>query len=185
MTLLFISTQDYLATAFSKCELPFDFLGPSVHKLCYHVNKEREDSEAGAPRLLTPKNEFLLILCQLHLHLLEEDLAFRFSISQTSVSRIFSTWINFLYFKIKEVTIWPPKSQVNHYMPKSFKESYPNTRCIIDATEIFIQQPSSPTAQQLTYSTYKNHNTLKALIGITPSGAISFISKLYGGCISD
>lgn len=64
-------------------------------------------------------------------------------------------------------------------------EQYPSTRCIIDATEIFIEQPSSPTAQQLTFSTYKNHNTLKALIGITPSGAISFISSLFGGCISD
>ena len=32
---------------------------------------------------------------------------------------------------------------------------------------------------------YKNHNTLKALVSITPSGAISFVSKLYGGSISD
>ena len=70
-------------------------------------------------------------------------------------------------------------------MPNNFKDDYPSTRCIIDATEIFIEQPSSPAAQQLTFSAYKNHNTLKSLIGITPSGAISFISDLYGGCISD
>ena len=69
-------------------------------------------------------------------------------------------------------------------MPKCFKD-YPATRCIIDATEIFIQQPSSPVAQQLTFSSYKNHNTLKALVGITPSGAVCFVSKLFGGCISD
>ena len=66
-----------------------------------------------------------------------------------------------------------------------FKEKYPTTRCVIDATEIFIEQPSSPAAQQLTFSSYKNHNTLKAMIGITPSGAVCFVSKLYGGCISD
>ena len=40
-------------------------------------------------------------------------------------------------------------------------------------------------AQQLTFSSYKNHNTFKALIGITPSGAISFVSTLHGGNISD
>ena len=45
--------------------------------------------------------------------------------------------------------------------------------------------PANPSAQQLTYSSYKNHNTLKALVGITPSGAISFVSDLYGGNISD
>ncbi len=70
-------------------------------------------------------------------------------------------------------------------MPDKFKEDYPSTRCVIDATEIFIEQPSSPVAQQLTFSSYKNHTTFKALIGITPSGAISFVSNLYGGCISD
>lgn len=70
-------------------------------------------------------------------------------------------------------------------MPACFKEKYSTTRCVIDATEIFIEQPSSPVAQQLTFSSYKNHNTLKALIGITPSGAVCFVSKLYGGCISD
>ena len=43
----------------------------------------------------------------------------------------------------------------------------------------------NPTAQQITFSSYENHNTIKELIGITPSGAISFISDLYGRNISD
>jgi len=70
-------------------------------------------------------------------------------------------------------------------MPLCFQDLYPSTRCIIDATEIFIQKPENPSAQQLTFSSYKNHNTLKALIGISPSGAVSFISDLFGGNISD
>ena len=32
---------------------------------------------------------------------------------------------------------------------------------------------------------YKNHNTLKARVAVTPSGAICFVSDLYGGNISD
>ena len=70
-------------------------------------------------------------------------------------------------------------------MPNSFKDEYPSTRCIIDATEIFIEQPSSPVAQQLTFSNYKNHNTFKVLVGITPSGAISFISNLMNEQLSE
>ena len=66
-----------------------------------------------------------------------------------------------------------------------FKEFYLSTHCIIDITEIFIQAPSDPQAQQLTFSSYKNHNTLKALVCITPSGALSHIFKLHRGCISD
>jgi hypothetical protein len=35
------------------------------------------------------------------------------------------------------------------------------------------------------FSSYKNHTTLKGLIGIARSGAITFISQLYTGSISD
>lgn len=70
-------------------------------------------------------------------------------------------------------------------MPISFKYSYPQTRVIVDAMERFIQHPSNPGVQQLTFSLYKNHNTAKILIGMTPSGAVLFVSKAYCGSISD
>ena len=44
---------------------------------------------------------------------------------------------------------------------------------------------TNATAQQLTYSNYKNHNTFKALVAITPSGAVCFVSDLFSGNISD
>lgn len=40
-------------------------------------------------------------------------------------------------------------------------------------------------ARAQTFSHYKNKHTIKFLIGITPLGAISFISKGWGGCASD
>ena len=70
-------------------------------------------------------------------------------------------------------------------MPQCFKDKYPFTRVIIDATEVFVEQPALPELQQLTFSTYKNTNTYKGLIGISPSGAVVFVSDLYPGCISD
>jgi len=70
-------------------------------------------------------------------------------------------------------------------MPQMFRNLYPTTRCIIDATEVFIEKPRNPSAQQLTFSNYKNCNTFKVLIAISPAGAVSFVSDLYGGNISD
>ena len=70
-------------------------------------------------------------------------------------------------------------------LPDKVKEFCPDLRCIIDGTEIFIEQPKNPEAQQFTFSTYKNHNTLKALIGISGVGVINFVSTLEGGSISD
>ena len=67
-------------------------------------------------------------------------------------------------------------------LPEKVKEFCSTLSCIIDATEIYIEQPQ---AQQLTFSIYKNHNTLKYLIGISGDGAINFVSTLEGGSISD
>ena len=40
-------------------------------------------------------------------------------------------------------------AQVQKHLPKWL---YPTTRCIIDTTEAYIQMPSNPTAQQLTFA---------------------------------
>ena len=37
----------------------------------------------------------------------------------------------------------------------------------------------------MTWSNYKQTNTFKLLVGIMPTGAITFLSKLYSGSISD
>lgn len=112
----------------------------------------------------------------------EKDLGHRFAISQATVSRILTTWINLLYLQFKQVPIWAPKCLIVSNMPDIFKQKYPRTRVIIDATEIFVEQPALPELQQLTFSNYKNHNTYTGLIGISP---VTFISELYADSISD
>ena len=68
----------------------------------------------------------------------------------------------------------PSQSYVRETSLPSFKDSYPNTRVIIDCTELFMETPSQPRSQSATFSTYKNHNTGKALIGIAPRGYLTF-----------
>lgn len=56
---------------------------------------------------------------------------------------------------------------------------------IIDCFEIEIEKPSNASHQALTWSQYKNCNTIKYLISITPDGLINFISESYGGRTPD
>ena len=113
-------------------------------------------SNKGRPRSLSPMDEVFLTLVRLRLGLLEDNIAYHFGVSQSTVSRIFTSWINFMYLQLKQI---PPQEFVQAHMPKVFKQLYPTTRVIIDVTELYIQQSSLPELQQLTFSSYKNHNT--------------------------
>ena len=171
----------------------FNLLKPLAEKLKYwDTNKgkkvnfqEKPVKKSGKKRSLTIFQEFILTLVRLRLGLLVQHLSDVFAISNSSVSKVFTTWICFLAIILKDVLlIWPSKESVRKNLPQSFK-SYPSTRVVIDCTEIFIQKPTSPTAQRATWSEYKSHNTKKTLVGITPSGFFSFVSKLWSGSTKD
>lgn len=70
-------------------------------------------------------------------------------------------------------------------MPQVFRKHYLNAKCIIDCFEIFTERPVAFQARAATYSNYKKHNTFKVFIAVTPTGAISFISKAWTGRVSD
>lgn len=173
--------------SYAALEVCYKFLGPAVNNLIYWNGKSTNSGVKGSgrSRSLTPKQEFFLVLVRLRLGLLEQDVADRFEVSCSTVSRIFTTWINFLYLKLKDIPLWPSKDVIQGSMPKTFRDLYPSTRVILDATEIYVQKPALPDLQQMTFSNYKNSNTYKVLVGISPAGAITFISDLYAGAISD
>ena len=70
-------------------------------------------------------------------------------------------------------------------MPMVFRKHYPSYVVIIDCFEIFLDRPTNLLALAQTFSSYKHHNTVKYLIGITPQGTVSFISEGWGGRTSD
>ena len=70
-------------------------------------------------------------------------------------------------------------------MPSIFKEFYPKTVLIIDAVEIRTESPSSLDMQSVCYSSYKGTTTMNGLVGLSPVGALGFLSELYTGSISD
>ena len=143
------------------------------------------DSQVGRPATLSQEDEFFLMLVRLCLDLKEYDLAKRFEISPSSVSRIFSTWINYCYLRLGSLPCWPSRDTIRNTMPAVFKEQYPKTTAILDATEIKVHTPSSLLLQSQTYSSYKSANTFKALLAVSPAGHVIFTSALYTGSISD
>ena len=101
------------------------------------------------------------------------------------VSRITISWVSFMFLKFCKIPVWPSRAKVDQHLPADFKDKYPSTRVISDYTEISCQRPKSLCLNSELFSSFKNHTTLKGLVGISPGGAISFINQLYSGLISD
>ncbi len=153
-----------------------DFLGQEAASHLDYINSKKSSpnprnhnvNKPGPSRALSVENEFFMVLCRLKVGLLEDDLAVRFGICQSVISQVINTWIRFMFFKLKELDVFPSKEIVKLHMPECFIKKYSSTTIIIDATEIYIEKPNNPEAQQLKFSSFKNANTLKALVGIVP-----------------
>lgn len=164
----------------------FNVIQPSAKnmKSAYYVPSETI-SLAGRKRSMQLIDEMFMFFCRLRAGLLEQDLSIRFNCSVSTVSRKIITWTNFLYFILAELPIWLSKENIQKLMPQDFKSLYPNTRVIIDCTELRTQTPSSLVLNSQAFSSYKGTSTFKCLLGIAPHGAVTFVSSLYTGSMSD
>lgn len=151
-------------------------LGPAAYELTY----------MGLTRSkLSVPDQLLLTLIKLRTYRPNFELALMFKVTEKEVYYTVVTWIRFLSLQWREINIWPTKESVKFFAPFDFRDKFPETRIIVDGLENPIKKPKSATAQQVTFSAYKNRNTAKTVVGITPGGFCCLISQAYGGSTSD
>ena len=135
---------------------------------------------------LSPFQEFMCTLLKLRLNSHIEDLAYQFSVSPSTISRIFSKWLKQIDLRMQGLIMWPDRDILKKTMPTCFQESFgKKVAIIIDCFEIFIDRASNLSARASTWSNYKHKNMAKVLLGITPQGVISYVSESWGGRASD
>lgn len=93
--------------------------------------------------------------------------------------------IDILYKILKDYVWWPSRENIRQNLPCVFRLHFPNTRVILDCTEVKIQKFQCVICRTRSYSHYKCCHTIKILIGIAPSGLISYVSPVFGGRTSD
>ena len=97
------------------------------------------------------------MLIKLRLAVPHQDLAYRFDVSRTVVSRIIVTWLTVIDVRLSPLISWPSREQLQRTMPKCFIDSFGlKTSVIIDCFEIFIDRPSNLLARAQTFSNYKH-----------------------------
>ena len=151
------------------------------------VRKYRSGTAArrlGRPKImrLSLEQQFFLVLRRLRTAASVVELSHSAGIPRSQFSKMFTTWINFLDFELRALHKLPehdPRIVIKSFLP------FPRTRIIIDCTEVYTKRPSGLRSRKQLFSNYKHHNTVKFLVGISPSGAINFVSNMWGGRASD
>ena len=69
----------------------------------------------------TPFEQFAITLMKLRLNLGDQDLSYRFAISQATISNYYSAWIDVLYTKLSSLIGLPERSELMKTMPSEFR----------------------------------------------------------------
>ena len=95
-------------------------------KLCQHIFNTVADIHSSK---LSKIQEFFIVLIKCRLNLLEQDLGYRFGVSQSTISRIFRKWIPVMTCCLTFLIKWPAREDLLITMPSSFREHFP--KCVI------------------------------------------------------
>ncbi|XP_064486326.1 uncharacterized protein LOC135398793 isoform X2 [Ornithodoros turicata] len=117
------------------------------------------------------ENQCFLVLVRLKLGLLMRDLAYRFVLDESTVQRVFSAWISFMYQRLSALPLWGSRQAVSRKMPEDIAKKFPKFRAAVEVTEIGCSSSSG--------------GTMKGLIAMSPDGLVSFVSPLFPGGTSD
>ena len=134
---------------------------------------------------MTNNDHVLIVVMRLCLGLLDRDVSYKFGIPKPTTAKVFRTWLPILSQNLRNLIICLDQATPRRNLPPSFHKNFRDCVCIMDCSEVFIERPSNLTAWAQTLSAYKHNNTCKYLIGISPAGAVTFLSEEWGGRVSD
>lgn len=133
---------------------------------------------------LPVKERIILSMMKMKLNVSFSSLSIFFGCSVKTASNIFFYIIPVLSSILGIFIMWPTKEEILANLPHIFQD-FSNVRIIVDCTEILVQKPKCLTERLGMYSQYYGDNTVKFLIGVSPAGTITYVSKGYGGRASD
>ena len=111
-------------------------------------------------------------------------LGMMFSISRQTCARYFRKMIKILRVVLKNFIFLESRESIDANIPRHFIR-YRMVKYILDCTEIPVCSVKCICCRTQMFLYYKSRLTLKLLLGVSPSGLITYVSPLYGSKASD
>ncbi|KAJ8253437.1 hypothetical protein GJAV_G00212960 [Gymnothorax javanicus] len=131
---------------------------------------------------LSKFQQLLMTLMRLRLDLKNQDLAYRFGVKVSTVTKTIHSVVNIMSSTLVPTTVfWPSREELRKNLPSAFRSSYPDCAVIMDCFRVALEKMDRPD----TSAHRCESNALKYLIGVAPQGVVTFVSKGSPGNTSD
>ncbi|CAJ1079063.1 uncharacterized protein LOC117820818 [Xyrichtys novacula] len=136
---------------------------------------------------LSKFQQLLLTLMRLRLDLRNQDLAYRFGVKVSMVTRTVHQMVNIMSSTLVPTAVfWPSRAELRKNLPAALRASHPDCAVIIDCFTVPFEEPVSRGNQQHQQQGMgTSYNVLKFLIGVAPQGVVTFVSRGVLGNVSD
>ncbi|XP_053119524.1 uncharacterized protein LOC128330520 [Hemicordylus capensis] len=101
--------------------------------------REEGSPESGSHSALSPENQLFLVLVRLRLGLLLQDLAFRFHISESTASRYWLSWTEFMERRLKQIPVTCSQRYVDAFKPQRLIQHHDMSLVTLDCAEFFFE----------------------------------------------
>ena len=164
----------------------FDLLFAAMNSDASFDRLRLHDKQRQRPttRSLSGANMLLLTFFIIRTGVSSRLAGFLFGVSAAVSSRIFGKVVILLHHFLRAEFPFPSSRRVASRAP-AYTRIPVAPRLIIDCTNVDTMEPSSRAARRSLYSQYYGGTCVKLLVGISPSGACTYVSEAFPGRTKD